>query len=119
MESHRRRNSSRESKPTDARLSERNETTCFGFPGGLARVVELVLSEKGLEEYDVTMIELTKEQQQFLDGPRQPPVAVDPRTSPEYLLIRREISELVRNTLNPYGHGWDDPADDDLIRLGS
>ena len=34
----------------------------------------------------------------------------------QYLLIRREIYELVRGTLKPYGRGWDDPADDDLIR---
>jgi hypothetical protein len=38
------------------------------------------------------------------------------RTGQEYLLIRREIYELVRATLKPYGRGWDDPADDDLIR---
>jgi hypothetical protein len=62
------------------------------------------------------MIELTPEQVQALDAPEQPPVAVDPRTGQEYLLIRREIYELVRRTLKPYGRGWDDPADDDLIR---
>jgi hypothetical protein len=41
---------------------------------------------------------------------------VDPRTGQEYLLIRREVYELVRGTVKPYGRGWDDPADDDLIR---
>ena len=30
--------------------------------------------------------------------------------------FRREVYELVRGTLKPYGRGWDDPADDDLIR---
>jgi hypothetical protein len=44
-------------------------------------------------------------------------VAFDPRTGQEYLLIRREIYELVRDTLRPYGRGWDDPADDDLIQI--
>jgi hypothetical protein len=67
-------------------------------------------------EKEDTMIELTPEQLQALDAPEQPPVAVDPRTGQEYLLIRREIYELVRGTLKPYGRGWDDPADDDLIR---
>ena len=63
------------------------------------------------------MIELTPQQQQALDTQaEQPPVVVDPRTGQEYLLIRREIYELVRGTLKPYGRGWDDPADDNLIR---
>ena len=62
------------------------------------------------------MIELTDQQRQQLDGAEQPPVAVDPKTGQEYLLIRREIYELVRGTLKPFGRGWDDPADDDLIR---
>jgi len=62
------------------------------------------------------MIELTEQQLQALDAPPQPAVAVDPRNGQEYLLIRREIYELVRGTLKPYGRGWDDPADDDLIR---
>ena len=62
------------------------------------------------------MFELTREQSQALDAPQQPPVAVDPRTGQEYLLIRREIYELVCGTLKPYGRGWDDPTDDNLIR---
>jgi hypothetical protein len=65
-----------------------------------------------------TMIELTQAQLQVLDDSQQPPVAIDPRTGQEYLLIRREVYELVRGTLKPYGRGWDDPADDDLIRKG-
>jgi hypothetical protein len=63
-----------------------------------------------------TMIELTPEQLPALDAAEQPPVAVDPRTGQEYLLIRREVYELVRGTLKPYARGWDDPADDNLIR---
>jgi hypothetical protein len=62
------------------------------------------------------MIKLSEDQLQVLDATQQPPVAVDPRTGQEYLLIRREVYELVRGTLKPYGRGWDDPADDDLIR---
>jgi hypothetical protein len=67
---------------------------------------------------EATMIELTPEQQKALDAPGQPPVAIDPRTGQEYLLIRREVYDLVQRTLKPYGRGWDDPADDDLIRKG-
>jgi hypothetical protein len=62
------------------------------------------------------MIELTEHQQKAVDEQEQPPVVVDPRTGQEYLLIRRDIYELVRGTLKPYDRGWDDPADDDLIR---
>ena len=63
------------------------------------------------------MIELTPEQQRALDAPaEQPAVAVDPRTGQKYRLIRQEVYELVCGTLKPYGRGWDDPADDDLIR---
>jgi hypothetical protein len=62
------------------------------------------------------MIELTREQAQALDTPQQPPVAVDPRTGQEYLLIRREVYEAVRATLKPLGRGWEDATDDDLIR---
>jgi hypothetical protein len=62
------------------------------------------------------MIELTKEQLKTLDSPPQPTVAIDPRNGQEYFLIKREVYELVCATLKPYGRGWDDPADDDLIR---
>ena len=62
------------------------------------------------------MIELKEDQFPSLDGAQQPPVAVDPRTGQEYLLIKREIYEKVRGFLRPLGRGWDNPADDNLIR---
>jgi hypothetical protein len=62
------------------------------------------------------MIELHEDQLPPLDAPEQPPVAVDPRTGQEYLLIRREIYEKVRGFLQAYGRVWDNPADDDLIQ---
>lgn len=65
---------------------------------------------------EATMIELRDDQLQALDGPQQPAVAVDPRTGQQYMLIKREIYDKVRLTLKPFGRGWDDPADDDLIR---
>ncbi len=61
------------------------------------------------------MIELTEHQQRAVDMQEQPPVVVDPGTGQEYLLIGREIYEIVRGTLESYGRGWDDPADEDLI----
>jgi hypothetical protein len=65
---------------------------------------------------EATMTELRDDQLLALDGQPQPPVAVDSRTGQEYLLIRREIYEIVRATLKPYGRSWDDPVDDDLVR---
>jgi hypothetical protein len=62
------------------------------------------------------MIQLREDQLPPLDAPEQPPVAVDPRTGQEYLLIRRELYEKVRGFLKPLGPAWDDPADDDLIQ---
>ena len=62
------------------------------------------------------MIELRDEQLQALDTETQPIAAVDPRTGQVYRLIKQEVYELVCGTLKPYGRGWDDPADDDLIR---
>ena len=62
------------------------------------------------------MIELTEQQQRALDQGEQPPIVFDPRTGQEYRLTRREIFELVQGILKPFNRGWDDPADDDLIR---
>jgi hypothetical protein len=66
---------------------------------------------------EATMIELTEEQRRALDlQTEQPPIIVDPRNRQEYLLIRREVYEKVRGILKPFGRGWDNPEDDDLIR---
>ena len=62
------------------------------------------------------MIKLTAEQALALEAEPQPPVAVNPRTGQEYLLIRRDVYDTVRQFLKPSGRGWDNPADDDLIR---
>jgi hypothetical protein len=62
------------------------------------------------------MFELKEDQLRALEDLEQPPVAVDPRTGQEYLLIRREIYEQVRGVLKPFGRAWDNPADDDLVR---
>ena len=79
-------------------------------------IEELAAAISGASLRSVTMIELTEHQQKAVDTQEQPPVVVDPRTGQEYLLIRREVYEIVRGTLKPVGRGWDDPADDDLIR---
>lgn len=60
------------------------------------------------------MIKLRDDQLQALDGEQQPPVAIDPRTGQEYLLIKREVYDLVSGILKPYNRGWD--PEEDLIR---
>jgi len=60
------------------------------------------------------MIELTPEQVQALDTEKQPVAAVDPRTGQEYLLIKREVYNVVCGIVKPFNRGWD--PDDDLIR---
>jgi hypothetical protein len=62
------------------------------------------------------MIELRDDQLRLLDTEKQPVTVVDPRTGQLYRLIRQEVYDLVCGTLKPFGRGWDDPADDDLIR---
>jgi hypothetical protein len=60
------------------------------------------------------MLELTEAQQQALDAEPQPVAVVDPRTGQEYLLIKREVYDVVRGILKPFNRGWD--PDEDLIR---
>jgi hypothetical protein len=64
------------------------------------------------------MIELTEEQMQALEAQMQGPLPVrNPRTGETFLLVRREVYELVRKVIDgPNRRGWSDPADDDLIR---
>ncbi len=59
------------------------------------------------------MIRLTDEQLPALDAPEQPPVAIDPRTGQEYLLVRREVYEKLQLVPKPFARGWDDPRLDD------
>ncbi len=51
------------------------------------------------------MIELKDDQLQVLDKATQPVTVVDPRTGQEYLLIRREVYELVRGVIAPFNRG--------------
>jgi hypothetical protein len=60
------------------------------------------------------MIELTKDQLQALDAPPQPAVAVDPRTGQEYLLIKREVYELVKGILKPFNRDVEDDPEMDV-----
>jgi hypothetical protein len=63
------------------------------------------------------MIELTETQVQAIAAQNSKPLeVVNPATQEVFVLIRKEVYDLVCGTLKPYGRGWDDAADDDLIR---
>jgi hypothetical protein len=61
---------------------------------------------------------MTQDQQAAVDGGTQPPVVVDPRTGQEYLLIKREVYDLVCGIVKPFNRGWD-PDDDLILRKGT
>jgi hypothetical protein len=60
------------------------------------------------------MIELRDEQLQILDTTTHPVVAVDPRSGQEYLLIKREVYDLVRGIVAPFNKGVEDDAEMDV-----
>ena len=60
------------------------------------------------------MIELTPPQRQDLDGPEQPPTAVDPATGQVYRLIKQEVYEMVRGIVAPFNKGVEDDAEMDV-----
>ena len=60
------------------------------------------------------MIELREDQLLALDGEQQPPVAVDPRTGQEYLLIKREVYDLVCGIIRPFNRGVEDDPEMDV-----
>jgi len=64
------------------------------------------------------MIELTEEQQKALEAQTQGPLQLlNPRTQEVFVLVRQDVYQLTSRILSgPNRRGWDDPADDDLIR---
>ena len=62
------------------------------------------------------LIELREDQLRALDTDPQPVAVVDPRTGQEYLLIKREVYDLVCGMLKPYNRRWD--PEDGLSPLG-
>jgi hypothetical protein len=65
------------------------------------------------------MIELTEEQVRALEAQKGPLQVVNPRTREVFVLIRQDVYQLTCSIISgPNRRGWDDPADDDLIRKG-
>jgi hypothetical protein len=60
------------------------------------------------------MIELTDEQARAVEGQKQGPLqVVNPRTQETFVLIRKDVYELVRSVIDtPNKNGWDDPEMD-------
>ncbi len=63
------------------------------------------------------MIELTEEQQRAMSAEKSPLHVVNPSTQEVYVLIHQDVYELFCSMARPFNRrGWDNPADDDLIR---
>ena len=63
------------------------------------------------------MLELTEQQAQAMRREVEKPTAiVDPLSGQRYRLIKEEIYSLMQGFVRPFNRGWDNPADDDLIR---
>jgi hypothetical protein len=65
---------------------------------------------------EAAMIELTEVQQQAMKAQKGPLHVVNPSTQEIYVLIRHDVYELFCNMTRPFNRGWDNPADDDIIR---
>jgi hypothetical protein len=63
---------------------------------------------------ETAMIELTDEQVRALEVQKQGPLqVVNPRTQETFVLIRKDVYELVRSIIDgPNKTGWDDPEMD-------
>jgi hypothetical protein len=63
------------------------------------------------------MIQLTEEQVQALAAQKSPLQVMDPATQQVYVLVRKDVYDLVCSIVGGGpGRAWDDEADDDLIR---
>jgi hypothetical protein len=63
------------------------------------------------------MIELTPEQAQAMEGQQAPLEVLNPLTQEVFVLVRRDVYKLACSIVSgPNRAGWDNPADDDLIR---
>jgi len=66
---------------------------------------------------EATMIELTDDQARLMQSQNGPVQVLNPHTQETYFLIRKDVYDLVRSIVEgPNRRGWDNPADDDLIR---
>jgi hypothetical protein len=63
-----------------------------------------------------TVIELTPEQAAALEEQTAPLHLTNPRTREVYVLIRKDVYDLTCSVVGRTGKGWDNKADDDLIR---
>src|SRR5207247_1510659 len=59
------------------------------------------------------MIQLRDDQLQALDTDKQPTVTVDPRTGQEYMLIKREVYNIVCGIIKPFNRGVEDDPEMD------
>jgi hypothetical protein len=63
------------------------------------------------------MIELTEEQAEAVAQVEYLPVMVNPKTQEEFILVRKDRFEAMQKWLASLKRKWDNPTDDELIRL--
>ncbi len=56
------------------------------------------------------MLELTEQQVQALEQSKEPPILMNPKTQEGYVLIRKDVFDLLRKWMEPLNRAWDDPA---------
>ena len=63
------------------------------------------------------MIELNEEQTRAMAAEKAPLHVLNPLTQEVFVLIRKDVYDLTCSIVSgPNRAGWDNPADDDLIR---
>jgi hypothetical protein len=58
------------------------------------------------------MIELTDEQARAVAQASQPLTVVNPKTQETFVLVRKDVFDVMRQWLEPFQRGWDDPCMD-------
>ncbi len=63
------------------------------------------------------MIELTNDQIEAIESNRELHAeVVNPRTQETYVLVRKDLFEVVQKWVAPLKRRWTNPGDDDLIK---
>jgi len=58
------------------------------------------------------MIELTEQQVRALEQADKPATVLNPKTQETFVLVSKEVFEVMRKWMEPFRSGWDDPTMD-------
>jgi hypothetical protein len=56
------------------------------------------------------MIELTEQQVRELEQAEKPATLLNPKTRETFVLVRKDVFDLMRKWMDPFNKGWDNPA---------